>query len=236
MRNPRSWLCREQCLSEARGFLRTSRSATSCLLSSLHLPGGGSASRWGQFQLLPGIPEPSPPPPPGLPLCKPLALRDVPASVRRALRLMPACCAPQLNVGPLCQGFPARWAFPRRSDSVSLTVNRQDAHVSSSGAGGGRAAGSLGQSCAETRAAAACRGVGSAVTQPPCSWHFSPPGALDERRSTQEPLGPLVFKQGRSRESPCENYVKNEAKAASECLMHSKSSGCNCVSRELGWR
>lgn len=42
-------------------------------------------------------------------------------------------------------------------------------------------------------AVAAWRGVGSAVTQPLCSCHFSPPGASDEGLSTQEPLGPLVF-------------------------------------------
>lgn len=104
------------------GFLRTGRSATSCLLSSLLVPGGGSASRWGQFisaapRLFPKASS-----------CANLwlsCLQDLSASVCRALLMMPTLLHPSAECGT---SLPERGACklrcPQQSDSVILDCQR----------------------------------------------------------------------------------------------------------------
>lgn len=109
-------------------FLRTSRSATSCLLFSLHVPGlggGGSfASRWGQFVLVAARPFPR------ASSCANLCLSSL-----KNFQLMywGLRYTSQLNGGHFCWGHPANWDVPGDLTLWFLTVKGQDTSISPSG-------------------------------------------------------------------------------------------------------
>lgn len=97
-------------LPPALSCLRTSRSATSCLFSSLLVPGGGSASSWGQ--LVSRAPRPFP----RATSCAhlwPSCLLGFPASVNRDLLLVHVLLHPSTEWGTSLPGVPCKLRFPQ---------------------------------------------------------------------------------------------------------------------------